>query len=118
MGMHLLTTPITHPYSVLPKEDTPWLNPKNIFMKTLAQFKLEQGIATIDLLQGKGRKYAQVKDIQLVVSKSCDLKAPVYVTQMNAPIDDTQPISEDNSKVVPGVFLLVNAANLKVCESI
>lgn len=87
-------------------------------MKTLAQFKKENNIETIDLLQGKGRKYAQVRDIQLVVSSKCDLKQPVYVTPMSEPIDPSQPITEENSKVVPGVFLLVNAANIKVVESI
>lgn len=87
-------------------------------MKTLAQFKAENSIEKIDLLQGKGRKYAQVRDIQLVVSSKCDLKQPVFVTPMSEAIDPSQPISEENSKVIPGVFLLVNAGNVKVVESI
>ena len=87
-------------------------------MKTLQQFKLENNITTIDLLQGKGRKYAQVRDIQLVVSSKCNLKEQVYVTPMSEAIDKEQPISEENSKVVSGVFLLVNAANVKVVDSI
>lgn len=87
-------------------------------MKTLAQFKQENNITSIDLLQGKGRKYAQVRDIQLVVSSKCDLKQPVYVTPMSEPIDASQPISEENSKIIPGVFLLVNASSIKVVETI
>lgn len=87
-------------------------------MKTLTQFKAEHNINSIDLLQGKGRKYAQVRDIQLVVSSKCDLKSPVFVTPMSEAIDKTQEISEENSKIVPGVFLLVNAPNIKVVETI
>ena len=48
-------------------------------MKTLAQFKLEQGVATIDLLQGKGRKYAQVNSLSVIVSTDCDMDKPLFV---------------------------------------
>ena len=48
-------------------------------MKTLSQFKLEQGVATIDLLQGKGRKYAQVNSLSVIVSTECDMTQPLFV---------------------------------------
>ena len=48
-------------------------------VKTLAQFKLEQGVATIDLLQGKGRKYATVNTLSVIVSTECDLARPLFV---------------------------------------
>lgn len=87
-------------------------------MKTLTQFKAENNINNIDLLQGKGRKYAQVRDIQLVVSSKCDLKQPLFVTLMSKAIDKTQEMNEENSRLVPGVYLLVNAPSVKVVESI
>ena len=48
-------------------------------MKTLAQFKLEEGVATIDLLQGKGRKYATVGTKSIIVSTDCDMAQPLFV---------------------------------------
>lgn len=48
-------------------------------MKTLAQFKLEEGVATIDLLQGKGRKYATVNNKSVIVSQECDMTKPLFV---------------------------------------
>ena len=78
-------------------------------MKTLSQFKQENNITSIDLLQGKGRKYAQVRDIQLVVSNKTDMTKPLFVTSMSEAIDKEQPISESNAQVVPGVYLLINA---------
>lgn len=48
-------------------------------MKTLAQFKLEEGVATIDLMQGKGRKFAKVNDKDLIVATECDMSKPLFV---------------------------------------
>jgi len=48
-------------------------------MKTLEQFKLENGLNKIDLLQGKGRMYARVGNIDVIVSKSADLTKPLFV---------------------------------------
>lgn len=48
-------------------------------MKTLEQFKLEQGVSKIDLLQGKGRKYATVNTLSVIVSTECDMARPLFV---------------------------------------
>jgi len=48
-------------------------------MKTLEQFKLEEGVSKIDLLQGKGRKYATVGTKSLIVSSECDMAQPLFV---------------------------------------
>ena len=79
-------------------------------MKTLAQFKAEQGLSKIELLQGTGRKYAQVNDVQLVVSSKCDLTKPCFVTNLNEKIDEAGEFTPENSKIVPGVYLVINAS--------
>ena len=72
-------------------------------MKTLNQFKLENSIEKIDLLQGIGRKYASIRDLQLVVSSKCDLTKPLFVTELNT-------TSEDGVlSRVPNGYLLVNS---------
>ena len=48
-------------------------------MKTLAQFKKEEGIDQIDLMQGKGRAYATVNEKSVIVSTECDLTKPLFV---------------------------------------
>lgn len=69
-------------------------------MKTFNQFKQENGVSTIDLLQGKGRAYATVKDKQLVVSSKCDLGKPLFVV----------PMEKDKDGVAtPNTFLLCNS---------
>lgn len=87
-------------------------------MKTLSQFKQENNITSIDLLQGAGRKYAQVRDLQLVVSSKCDLKQPLFVIPLSEAIDKQLPLTPENSKVVPNVYLLVNATNVVVTDTI
>lgn len=87
-------------------------------MKTLAQFKAENQISEINLLQGKGRKYAQVKDLQLVVSKQCELAKPLFVIPLTKALDETKEQSPENSVVVPNTFLLINASTVKQVESI
>ena len=87
-------------------------------MKSFDQFKAENNISTIQLLQGKGRKYAQVRDIQLVVSKNTDLGQPLYVTPLNEAIDPTKEMSEENSRPVPNAVVLINASNVKMVEAI
>lgn len=88
-------------------------------MKTFAQFKSENNIQTIDLLQGKGRMYAKVNNKQLVVSSKCDLQKPLFVVELNEAIDAALPIeTPGNSRVIPDAFLLVNSANVKVVASI
>jgi len=87
-------------------------------MKTLAQFKQELNITSIDLLKGKGRMYAQVRDKQLVVSSKCDLSLPLFVTELSEAVDKDKPLSPENSRVIPNVYLLINAENLTVAGSI
>lgn len=48
-------------------------------MKTLAQFKIEEGVSQIDLLQGKGRRYATVNNKSVIVATECDLAKPLFV---------------------------------------
>ena len=60
-------------------------------MKTLAQFKQEEGVTTIDLLQGKGRIYATVNEKNLVVSSKCDMAKPLFVIQLEKG-KDGQPL--------------------------
>jgi hypothetical protein len=48
-------------------------------MKTLAQFKKENNIETIQLLQGKNRKFANINDLVIIVSKECDLTKSLFV---------------------------------------
>ena len=52
---------------------------KLVSVKTIEQFKLEQGVSKIDLLQGKGRKYATVGTLSVIVSTECDLARPLFV---------------------------------------
>lgn len=87
-------------------------------MKSFTQFKIEVGVPNITLLQGKGRKYAQVRDQQLVVSSKCDLKKPLFVIPLTEAIDKEQPISQENSQVIPGVHLLINASTVTEAETI
>ncbi len=85
-------------------------------MKTLSQFKKELNVETIQLLQGKGRKFATVGNSSIVVSNSCDLAKPVYVISLSRQIDPTKPISEENSEVVPNAYVFVNST-AKVVEA-
>ncbi len=87
-------------------------------MKTLSQFKAEQNIGQIELLQGKGRKFATVRDMDIVVGTKTDLKLPLYVIPLSKAIDPAQPISEENSVVVPKAFVLVNNTNVKAVDVI
>ena len=48
-------------------------------MKTLAQFKQEEGVQTIELMQGKGRAFAKVNDKDLIVGTNTDMKQPLFV---------------------------------------
>lgn len=69
-------------------------------MKTLKQFKQEEGISTIDLLKLNGRAFAQVNDKSLIVSSKCDMTLPLFVT----------PIEKDkNDGVLVNVYALVNS---------
>ena len=60
-------------------------NNLNFKVMTLAQFKQQHGIQTIDLKQGTGRKFgrfvsAQTKQMETVfVSSQCDLTKPLFV---------------------------------------
>lgn len=87
-------------------------------MKTLAQFKREQDIQSIDLLQGKGRKYASVRDLDLVVSSKCDLTKPLFVIPMSEEIEEGKGFIEGNTRKVENVYLLVNGNNVKVVQAI
>lgn len=76
-------------------------------MKTLNQFKQEERVQTIDLLQKKGRAFASVNDKSLVVSKECDMKKPLYVI----------PLTNKEGVITPNAFLLINA-DMKAIASV
>lgn len=76
-------------------------------MKTLNQFKAEEGITNIDFLKGKGRAFATVKDKSLVVSSEFDNTKTAYVTPLsrfNNGKDDSE-----GSTVVPNAFVICNS---------
>jgi len=83
-------------------------------MKTLAQFKAENAIEKIELLQGKGRKFCTVRDKSLIVAEKCDLSKPLYVTEMTKPVDANEP--EGERTVVPNTFIILNASSVKAVE--
>lgn len=70
-------------------------------MKTLAQFKQENGVTTIDLMKLNGRAFATVKDKSLIVAEKTDMTKPLFVT----------PVEKDkNDQPLINVFVLVNSA--------
>ena len=69
-------------------------------MKTLAQFKQELNVDNIQLLQGKGRKFATVRDISIIVSKECDLSKPLFVTKLN---------DQETGQIVANAYVIVNS---------
>lgn len=77
-------------------------------MKTLNQFKKEMGIDIIDLLQGKGRMYCKVKDIDIIVSKSCDLTKPLFIISTT---------NQETGNVVANLFTIINS-DIKMVASI
>jgi len=81
-------------------------------MKTLAQFKLEEKISQIDLLQKNGRAFAKVNDKDLVVSKDCDLKKPLFIIPLTKVVEGQEPI------VISNAYLMINADTTKVVGSI
>jgi hypothetical protein len=78
-------------------------------MKSLSQFKAEEKVSHIDLLQGKGRKYATVNDKSLIVSKDCDMSKPLFVIATT---------NKDSGLVIPNLYTLINAANVQMVGSI
>ena len=77
-------------------------------MKTFNQFKQEERIASVELLQGKGRAYATVNDKTLMVASTCDLKKPLFVIKMEADKDGV---------ATPNTYLLINS-DVKVLAAI
>lgn len=78
-------------------------------MKTFEQFKAEQGVTKIDFLQGKGRIFAKVKNTDVIISKECDLKKPLFV------IDLTQDAS---GNPITNAVVVVNSANVNVAVTL
>lgn len=71
-------------------------------MQTLGQFKQENGVTTIDFLQGKGRAFATVNDKSVIIASNADTKKPLFVSR-NAEL---------------GVYVVCNAEGLKVAGSL
>jgi hypothetical protein len=77
-------------------------------MKTLNQFKAEEGIGSIDLMQKNGRAFATVKEKSLIVAENCDMKKPLFVIKVekNAAGDEltnVYAICNSDAKVVATV---------------
>lgn len=91
-------------------------------MKTLAQFKQEQNVTSIDMLQGTKRAYATVRDHKLFVASKTDLSKPLFVSELRRPNPDVV-VAEDtlldnsNSVVDPKSHWLVNS-NVKTVATI
>ena len=77
-------------------------------MKTLGQFKEEEGITKIDLLQGNGRMYATVNEKNLVVSSKCDMSKPLFVIQLE---------KDKDGKPLQNVYAITNSV-VKVAASV
>lgn len=76
-------------------------------MKTLAQFKQEEGVNQIDLIQNKGRAFATVNDKNLIVSSECKLNEPLFVI----------PMSQDKEgNPVMGVYLIINSTSKHIAS--
>lgn len=73
-------------------------------MKTLTQFKNENKVSTIDLLQGKGRAYCTVGTQKLFVASKTALDKPLFVTDsIRRPIEGIEVTPEtvlDNSNSI------------------
>lgn len=53
-------------------------------MQTLNQFKVDNGISSIDFLKGKGRAFANVKGQSVIIGSTTDLSKPLYVIPLTA----------------------------------
>lgn len=79
-------------------------------MKTLSQFKNEEKVDHIDLLQGiegNKRAFATVNNKQLIVSSECDLTKPLFVIEMT---------KDANGNATPNVYLLINSKSKHVAS--
>ena len=65
-------------------------------MKTLAQFKQELGVTSIEFMQGKGRTFATIGTTDIIVSKECDRTKPLFVI----PLTNKDNVRVDNAYVV------------------
>jgi len=78
-------------------------------MQTLNQFKLENRVTNIDLLQKNGRAYANVNNKKLIVSSECDMKQSLFVIPCTKN-KDGEPMPLDMNGH-PTVFLLINSTS-------
>ena len=77
-------------------------------MKTLAQFKLENGVTSITLIKhSTGRQSVAIKDSTLILSKDCSLKEELFVIPYNKLNNGTD--ATDGVTVVPNTFVIINS---------
>lgn len=70
-------------------------------METLAQFKIRMGVDTIQLLQGSGRKFANLPNGEkLFVGENTDLSKPLFVIKG---VHDANWLSNSEAKVVEAI---------------
>lgn len=74
-------------------------------MKSLSQFKEEENISTIDLMQGNGRMFATIREKSVIVSKECDLEKDLYVIPLT---------NAETGLVIPNAFVIINSNVKKV----
>lgn len=73
-------------------------------MQTLNQFKLDNGITSLDFIQMKGRAFAETNGKRVLISKTCDLKKALYIIPLNS-ID----LETGESTPVENGYLVVNS---------
>ncbi len=83
-------------------------------MKTLAQFKQEQNVSSIEFIQGNKRGFATVRDQKVFVASKTDFSKPLFVNELRRPnpdviMDDKTVLDDSNSTIDPKSHWLVNS---------
>lgn len=71
-------------------------------MKTLAQFKAEHNVTSITFSKGKGREFATIGNIDIVISSKTDTTKPLYVIPMG--------LGEGIEGVRENCFVIINSS--------
>ena len=83
-------------------------------MKTLNQFKQEQNVTSIDIIQGSKRAFATVRNQKLFVASKTDLSKPLFVSELrranpDVVVNDKTVLDDSNSVVDFNSHWLVNS---------
>ncbi len=80
-------------------------------MQTLNQFKVDNGITTIEFLKGKGRPFSNVKGQSVVIGSTTDMSKPLYVIPLTRDKDGVE-IPEGKAFVIVNNEKLATFATL------